>query len=161
MKGWLYYVDFIVWPLIALAILLMDGPTVDFGLGILAWTLIEYGLHAWFLHHTPLGRRIHEAHHAHPHSKEDLDFVPRTITSLSFVVAFFWLTGASFLDFFAGTAAGYGWFITLHHALHHWRISRWHPLYRCKMRHVAHHKIDDCNYGVTTSLWDRVFRTEH
>ena len=28
------------------------------------------------------------------------------------------------------------------------------------MRHPAHHRFENCNYGVTTIFWDIVFRTD-
>jgi sterol desaturase/sphingolipid hydroxylase (fatty acid hydroxylase superfamily) len=27
------------------------------------------------------------------------------------------------------------------------------------MRHLTHHRFDNCNYGVTTSFWDVIFRS--
>ena len=31
--------------------------------------------------------------------------------------------------------------------------------YPAKLRHLAHHRFENCNYGVTTGFWDIVFRT--
>jgi dihydroceramide fatty acyl 2-hydroxylase len=49
----------------------------------------------------------------------------------------------------------YGW---IHYAAHHLRPStQW--LNRRKQIHALHHRARDGHYGVTTSFWDRVFRT--
>lgn len=60
---------------------------------------------------------------------------------------------------YAGFLVGYGAFLFVHYAVHHWTIRPTDTLYRLKMMHAAHHRLDDVNYGVTTTLWDRVFGT--
>ena len=39
--------------------------------------------------------------------------------------------------------------------------SSFKPYRRLCARHKIHHKLPDRNFGVTTSLWDHVFRTDH
>ncbi len=60
---------------------------------------------------------------------------------------------------FAGLLAGYLIFITVHYAVHRWAIEPHSWLYSAKLRHLVHHRFEHCNYGVTTSFWDVVFRT--
>jgi len=60
---------------------------------------------------------------------------------------------------FAGLLLGYLAFIVVHYAVHRWPIEPNSWLYSAKMRHLTHHRFDNCNYGVTTIFWDIVFRT--
>jgi sterol desaturase/sphingolipid hydroxylase (fatty acid hydroxylase superfamily) len=59
----------------------------------------------------------------------------------------------------AGLALGYLAYIAAHHAIHHWRIAPGHVLYALKIRHAMHHRGDEVNFGVVTTLWDRAFGT--
>jgi hypothetical protein len=60
---------------------------------------------------------------------------------------------------FAGLLLGYLAFITVHYAVHRWPIRPNSWLYSAKLRHLTHHRFENCNFGVTTSFWDIVFRT--
>jgi sterol desaturase/sphingolipid hydroxylase (fatty acid hydroxylase superfamily) len=60
---------------------------------------------------------------------------------------------------FTGLLLGYLAFIVVHYAVHRWPIEPNSWLYSAKMRHLTHHRFDNCNYGVTTIFWDIVFRT--
>ena len=52
---------------------------------------------------------------------------------------------------------GWLWYISVHHAVHHWRLSRDGYLYRAKRRHAMHHYSRETgNFGVTTPFWDHV-----
>jgi sterol desaturase/sphingolipid hydroxylase (fatty acid hydroxylase superfamily) len=52
-------------------------------------------------------------------------------------------------------------YISTHHATHHWRIDNgW--IRQRKHWHARHHHSDQpLYYGVTSALWDHVFRTAH
>jgi sterol desaturase/sphingolipid hydroxylase (fatty acid hydroxylase superfamily) len=54
---------------------------------------------------------------------------------------------------------GYLIFIAVHYAVHRLPIEPNSWLYATKMRHLTHHHLENCNYGVTTGFWDVVFRT--
>ena len=47
----------------------------------------------------------------------------------------------------------------VHHATLHFAIQPGDVLYRARVRHMAHHYRDGCNFGVTTGFWDIVFGT--
>lgn len=157
-----YYTDFITIPVLVLLLVFVGGAGVA-GLlfGLAAWTLAEYVIHRVLFHRLPLFREAHDAHHEHPSGRTG-------VTSWQSLAIF----GALFLvlpiGVLAGVALGYLGYITVHHAVHHWRIGPrlrpWgldlpHPLYGLKMRHVMHHRGAELNFGVTTTVWDRVFRT--
>jgi sterol desaturase/sphingolipid hydroxylase (fatty acid hydroxylase superfamily) len=140
-----------------------------FALGLLLWSFIEYSLHRWIFHYEPKsewGKRIHfimhGVHHDYPNDATRLVMPP--VLSIPLGIFFFslyallfggWATGV-----FAGTLCGYLAYDTLHYASHHLPmrsgILRW-----LKQYHLRHHYHDDhTGYGVSSPLWDFVFRTE-
>ena len=129
--------------------------------GLGGWTLIEYGLHRFVLHRLPPFQAMHELHHRHPH---DYIGTPTCVTLTLFVVLAFlpawWLANlwvASALSL--GLLVGYIAYSMTHHAAHHSRSSsEW--MKRRKRLHGLHHQRGHTHhYGVSTSLWDHVFRT--
>jgi len=71
-----YYADFFVLPIVGLA--LAGGSLFRANLvqsliwgiiclsGVVTWTLLEYVLHRYVLHHVPGFEQMHDAHHADP-----------------------------------------------------------------------------------------------
>ncbi len=167
-----YFSEFLLFPpLVVIAILLVfRGSTrpqpviwlLVYGGGLVGWTLIEYLLHRVLFHHAPILSKIHARHH---HAPQDLIGTPAwasALIGLIVVASPSWAT----LGFGLGTAAtaglvtGYLWYDFVHYASHHWRPRRNSYLYRARLRHARHHhRSDSGNFGVTTSVWDRVFGT--
>ena len=129
--------------------------------GVAAWTLLEYLVHRIVFHRYPVGRRLHQLHHDHPN---DPDAERSSISTplIAFPVGFL-LIGAAGVEegsaIFAGLLLGYLDFIVVHYAVHCWPIEPTSWFYSAKMRHLTHHRFENCNYGVTTRFWDIVFRT--
>lgn len=129
--------------------------------GLLLWTLSEYVLHKFLYHELESPLKIgHDLHHAEPHS---LLGVPWWITAIAVVGLYYGL--ASFLDpartgvILAFAWLGYIGYCFLHHAIHHFRWqTRW--FISLRRHHLLHHARHDVNWGVTSDLWDRVFRTK-
>lgn len=167
-----YFADFLVYPLLLglLAWLSLDHEVVRERLvwlaaaatGVAVWTLIEYILHRYVLHGLPPLRQMHARHHASPSELigtpswvsvavfGGLVFAP-LVRSTQASIAY----GAT-----AGLMLGYLWYVAVHHATHHRRARPGSYLHRAKLRHAVHHHAQQpCNFGVTTSLWDRVFGT--
>jgi sterol desaturase/sphingolipid hydroxylase (fatty acid hydroxylase superfamily) len=77
-----------------------------------------------------------------------------------FYGSFYLLIPRGFLPvFFAGFLFGYVCYDTLHYATHHapmrGKLGHW-----LKHHHLRHHYLDkDRGFGVSTPLWDFVFRT--
>lgn len=168
-----YYADFAIYAAllcaIAVAAALVDDRLgrakclVGFLVGAAGWTLLEYLLHRFVLHRLPVLSEMHAVHHVSPRA-----FVG-TPTWLSLTILFcviflpawwgFSINVASGL--LAGVMAGFLWYGILHHAIHHRRprmlASR---LTATSQHHLRHHCCDQGgNFGVTTPLWDFVFRT--
>ncbi len=62
--------------------------------------------------------------------------------------------------FFTGFVLGYLFYDMSHYAVHHLDIKNrmWMKIKTHHMRH--HYKDDDHGYGVSTKIWDLVFRTD-
>jgi sterol desaturase/sphingolipid hydroxylase (fatty acid hydroxylase superfamily) len=130
-------------------------------LGLAAWTLMEYLVHRFVFHRFPVGRRLHQLHHDHP-SDPDAERSSLSTPLLAVPIGALLMGIAGVEDgsaIFAGLLSGYLAFIVLHYAVHRWPIEPDSRFYAAKMRHLTHHHMEGCNYGVTTGFWDVVFRT--
>jgi sterol desaturase/sphingolipid hydroxylase (fatty acid hydroxylase superfamily) len=137
---------------------LATGSAVGVGVG--AWTLAEYVAHRWVMHGrrgpTALSRE-HRAHHADP---EATDPWMRALGYAAIVTPVAVLSAAAGCwPAGAGWALGYAGYEQFHWREHHCPpLGRWERAAR--RRHFAHHCMSArANFGVTTSLWDRVFGT--
>jgi dihydroceramide fatty acyl 2-hydroxylase len=140
-----------------------------FALGVFAWTLAEYVLHRWVFHwckDSPRGRRIHfllhGVHHDYPNDKDRLVMpLPASIPlAVLFAGAFVGGLGARLGEpLFAGFTFGYLIYDGTHYAVHHFKqTTRLGRL--VKRHHMLHHHMDhDGGFGVSSPLWDLVFRT--
>jgi sterol desaturase/sphingolipid hydroxylase (fatty acid hydroxylase superfamily) len=129
--------------------------------GLAAWTLLEYLVHRIVFHRHPVGRRLHGLHHDDP-SNPDAERSSLSTPLVAFPFGFLLIVTAGVEDgsaIFAGLLSGYLIFIFIHYAVHRWTIEPGSWLYPAKMRHLTHHRFDNCNFGVTTNFWDIVFRT--
>jgi sterol desaturase/sphingolipid hydroxylase (fatty acid hydroxylase superfamily) len=131
--------------------------------GAALWTLIEYALHRFVLHRRNVFSMMHARHHASPRA-----FIG-TPTWLSLVV----LASAIFLPAWimtslnvasgvmAGVALGFLWYGILHHAIHHRRprLIASLALTATQRHRLHHHTARRGNFGVTTPVWDWLFRT--
>jgi sterol desaturase/sphingolipid hydroxylase (fatty acid hydroxylase superfamily) len=137
--------------------------------GLFTWTLCEYVLHRWVFHwmdDTPRGRRIHfllhGVHHDFPNDKDRLVMPLGASLPLGavFFGAFYALFGMTVTEpLFAGMVIGYLVYDGTHYAVHHFkqttRVGRF-----IKRHHMLHHHMDhDGGFGVSSPLWDVVFRT--
>ncbi|MDY7104318.1 MAG: sterol desaturase family protein [Actinomycetota bacterium] len=134
-------------------------------LGGALWTLVEYVMHR-FAMHAPRGRgrisRDHLDHHADPDATSaPLRALLYTVVALPFLAAG-WALGRiapRYAAVAAGTYAGFAAYEQVHWRAHHRAPStRWSATAR--QRHFAHHfGAPTTNYGVTTNVWDHLFRT--
>ena len=138
--------------------------------GVVIWTLTEYWLHRLVFHWTkdsPRGRRIHfllhGVHHDFPNDKDRL--VMPLLTSAPLAVIFYTLFyvgfgGVKYAEpVYAGFALGYLAYDGTHYAVHHFKQNSRLGRY-LKRHHMLHHHADhDGGFGVSSPLWDIVFRT--
>jgi len=167
-----YYSDFFVYPALIAGLCAwgLAGATPEaagrwlaFALSSVAvWTLLEYLLHRFVLHHFPYLKEMHHSHHV----EEKAQIGTPTWLSLGVfalvVVLPSWLGLGDRLGsaVTAGLMAGYLWYISVHHIVHHWHPGHSSYVYGLKRRHALHHHADEtANFGVSSSFWDHVFGT--
>ncbi len=143
-------------------------------IGALAfWTLFEYFAHRYLFHYEPrsqAGRRIvyifHGNHHEYPRDKMRLFMPPLPSVLLALVVfsliylfsALIAGSGVYAYMFFPGFISGYLIYVSMHYAIHAFAPPRWAKgLWR--NHHLHHYKEPERAFGVSSTFWDRVFRT--
>jgi len=139
-----------------------------FLLGVLLWTLIEYLIHRYIFHYEPKTRWgkqlhfvIHGVHHDYPNDARRLVMPPVISIPLAFLFfgLFFLIFGSLAPAVFAGLVFGYLCYDMLHYATHHLAMKRGVWLW-LKQYHLRHHfKDDHVGYGISSPLWDYIFRT--
>jgi len=138
-------------------------------LGVLLWTLTEYWLHRLVFHWEPdhaIGSRIHfimhGVHHEHPNDRLRLVMPPAVSVPLSalFLGLFSLVFGTpAAYPVFAGFIVGYLLYDYTHYHVHH-HTPRTELGRRIREQHMRHHFQDHrYGYGVSSPLWDVVFRT--
>jgi sterol desaturase/sphingolipid hydroxylase (fatty acid hydroxylase superfamily) len=139
---------------------------LGFGAGVVVWTLLEYFLHRFAFHQRVFGALVAKEHILH-HAKVDY-FAPPwikvalAVPILGGIVALATLAlGLSLgTSIPIGTLAGYAFYEVLHRRLHvappRGAYGRW-----ARRHHLLHHfGRSDMNHGVTSPVWDIVFRTQ-
>jgi sterol desaturase/sphingolipid hydroxylase (fatty acid hydroxylase superfamily) len=131
--------------------------------GFMSWGLLEYVLHRWVLHGLPsMARRGHAQHHAEPRA---LISTPLFVI-MTGALAIWGLLGlvlpaglAALLVF--GLYAGYNYFALVHHWQHHRGNDLACVAYlgRLERLHHLHHHRQVVNFGISTTIWDRLFGT--
>ncbi len=167
--------------LLAYAVLHAPGSTfpafilAGFVIGLFLWTFAEYTLHRFLFHHkptSPLQERIfflfHGIHHAQPQVKTRLVMpLPVSIPmaalffGLFYVVLGRWLGAPQWVaPLMAGFLTGYLAYDLIHYATHHLPMRSGYAKY-IKRYHMQHHYKDpNTRYGVSSPVWDWVFRTQ-
>ena len=132
--------------------------------GALGWSLAEYLLHR-FRGHAPTGTSVFKTEHLTHHARDYFTPTPRKIAMAAPVIGL--LAVASILA--AGPALG-GVFVTsftltyisyevVHRRIHTHPPRGWYSRL-VRRHHLLHHFVDArLNHGVTSPVWDIVFRT--
>ena len=142
----------------------LSGSTTAAGLsvtgGFIAWGFLEYALHRWLLHGRPsIARRGHARHHA-----DDTALISTPALVVMTTACAMWATLSVVFPtdvaclMVSGLYAGYNYYALLHH-LKHRRWTTLACLAGLERVHRIHHDRHIVNYGVTTTLWDRLLGT--
>ena len=143
-----------------------------FVVGLFAWTLIEYGMHRFLFHvHLPFKsakvREIvngsHFGHHASPRDATKILVHPSYGIVVSSIVygLLYTITGSvlSASGVLVGIWAGFLYYESVHYRVH-LSLSGSGFVARQRRMHFYHHFTNNKRcFGVTTPLWDYVFRT--
>ena len=135
--------------------------------GSLSWSLFEYIIHRYLFHLKVQSKRasrfvfiMHGIHHEYPRDKGRL-FMPVipsiTLASIIFLITRLLLNWNS-LAFFPGFLFGYLMYGSMHYAIHSLPPPKFlKALWR---NHALHHYGEpDKGYGVSSVLWDIIFKT--
>jgi dihydroceramide fatty acyl 2-hydroxylase len=138
--------------------------------GLFAWTLVEYGLHRFVFHWTELhepwktiASGMHMEHHAHT-MQGDLIVAPPA-SCLILATLFYFLFALMTWSFSAAALIESGLFVGfiayewVHYGAHRFLPKSALGKYLRKYHLQHHHKDPDRQFGVTTPIWDIVFRT--
>ncbi|RFD32527.1 fatty acid hydrolase [Pseudomonas sp. GL93] len=156
MSSLAYYLDFFTAPLFAAVALCIAPVHVGQMLaGLLTWTLLEYAVHRFLFH--ARYRQEHWTHHVDVRAYIGVSSW-KTSSAYAVLLLLAWLAGLT--SAFAGVVMGYFYYISVHYVMH--RPDHW--AYRFITGLIANHELHhrkgiEKNFGVSSPLWDHVFRT--
>lgn len=172
LSKFLYFADFVFYPLAGVALiavaLLKNEPlrweqaVAGFAGGLALWSLVEYLIHRFALHGVRYFAAMHDMHHADPRALvgSPLWLSLGAMCAGSLLPLWLLIGLGTACTVTAGVMLGYIYFSLLHHVVHHRSARRGTYLWRLKRRHARHHYgKTPCNFGVITSVWDRIFGT--
>lgn len=143
--------------------------TYTFLSGLFIWSFLEYAIHRWIMHRDwehPLSNRTTRWHLAHHHHPEDVIHLqwPIRFTMIGYIglyLAAYLITGNKILAgiCIAGACTGYLLFEYIHHMVHF--ATPTSKFARARRRyHLIHHYAEpERAFGVTSPVWDFIFRT--
>jgi sterol desaturase/sphingolipid hydroxylase (fatty acid hydroxylase superfamily) len=148
---------------------------LGFLLGVFLWTLTEYLLHRFVFHfraRSPWQERIiylfHGIHHHQPQIKTRLVMPPvvsiplaAALYALIYLIWAILLKAPQWVDLLAaGLILGYLVYDMIHYATHHFPMKRGYLKFLRKYHMQHHFKTPGQRFGVSSPLWDTVFRTQ-
>ena len=135
--------------------------------GLATWTLTEYCLHRYMFHFIPFNKFteriryvVHEVHHEFPNDTDRVFMPPLpALIILSFFFGLFYLImGTTVFAFLPAFELGYFLYSFIHYGIHAKKAPK--PLEHLWKHHILHHfKYPDEAFGVSSILWDLIFRT--
>jgi dihydroceramide fatty acyl 2-hydroxylase len=136
--------------------------------GLLIWSLLEYAAHRGSFHHEPqsegqlaVAYLVHGVHHAYPDDSRRW-MMPLAVTvplALVLYGLFSLALGRVAAGVFGGFLHGYLTYDLLHYFIHRGRMPTRVGRF-LRQYHLAHHyTAPDRHFGVSSPLWDVVFRT--
>jgi sterol desaturase/sphingolipid hydroxylase (fatty acid hydroxylase superfamily) len=139
-----------------------------FLLGFIFFTLLEYLAHRHLFHMEPSTKvkakiqyTVHGVHHEFPRDKDRLAMPP--LLAMVYIVGLYFLfrflLGDMVYAFLPGILIGYGTYLFVHYAVHAYQPPK-NFLKVLWIHHGIHHYKDPNRaYGVSSPLWDYIFRT--
>lgn len=151
-----YFVDFFTTPLLVAASLFMgEWSAALFLLGMLLWSLLEYGLHRFSFHRH--FRKDHWAHHVSPQDYIGISGLLTSVLLVLLAIGAYCLHGVAL---FSGFACGYFLYLFVHYCIHQPDHIVHRLLPALVHNHEKHHQRGvEKNFGVTSPLWDYVLGT--
>lgn len=135
--------------------------------GLFSWSLTEYLLHRWvfhFVNETKWAQRfhyiVHGVHHEYPRDEQRLFMppLPSYIYAAMFFGIFYLCMGNYAFFFMPGFVNGYSIY-----SFTHWAIHKFQPpkglQFLWKHHNMHHYRTNEKAFGVSSTLWDHVFKT--
>lgn len=135
--------------------------------GMFAWSFAEYLLHRFLYHKiedasydSGLQYLFHGVHHQYPHdqTKIVLPPVPSLLIAALLTGFFYLLMGRYSLLFSPGFMIGYSLYMWIHYIVHKYPIPAKHNFW-WRHHNIHHYQQHDRAFGVSSPLWDIIFRT--
>lgn len=136
--------------------------------GFASWSFFEYVLHRYLFHiaesafkgSARLQYVLHGVHHEYPNDAQRtlMPTLPKILLTLPFLGIYWLIFGKAGAFFASGFMMGYYVYSLIHYSIHRFKAPKFlKPLWEHHHRH--HHLHDDMAFGVSSTLWDRVFNT--
>ncbi|RNL85923.1 fatty acid hydroxylase [Sinomicrobium pectinilyticum] len=136
--------------------------------GAVFFTFIEYIMHRYFYHmpattekRKKIAYTMHGVHHDYPKDKSRLAMPP--VLSLIIATVFFVLYRAVMGDyafgFLAGFLMGYNAYLGVHYSVHAFKVPNNFLKVLWYHHSIHHYREPDRAFGVSSPLWDHIFRT--
>lgn len=136
--------------------------------GMLSWSLFEYLMHRYLYHMVPSNKikgyiqyNMHGVHHEYPKDKGRLAMPPLVIIVIAFMFLYLFklFMGDYTYAFTPGFLFGYASYLCVHYIVHAFQPPQ-NAFRVLWINHSIHHYKDpDVAFGVSSPLWDHVFRT--
>ncbi len=139
-----------------------------FAAGLFFFTFVEYIMHR-YLYHIPatsekkkkISYTMHGVHHDYPKDKSRLAMPP--VLSLIIVTVLFIIYRAVLGDyvfgFLAGFLIGYAAYLAVHYSVHAFKVPNNFLKVLWQHHSIHHYRESDRAFGVSSPLWDHIFRT--
>ncbi|HYG39103.1 MAG TPA: sterol desaturase family protein [Cytophagales bacterium] len=146
-------------------------PLVIIGIfvaGFLIFTLIEYIVHRYLFHmgtesevKVKIQYAVHGIHHEYPKDKDRLAMPPllSSILAAVFFFSFRAMMGDYVFAFLPGFVLGYASYLFVHYIVHAYQPPKNFFKILWINHGIHHYKDHDVAFGVSSPLWDVVFRT--
>ena len=136
--------------------------------GMVTWTFAEYLMHRYvfhFINDMKVVKAFHYAMHGyhhevpHDHNRLFMPPVPALLFLSLFFGIFYLFMGKIAWFFLPGFEIGYLLYSVVHYTVHT-RVPKNKYLHKLWLHHANHHyKYPESAYGVSSQLWDKVFKT--
>ncbi len=139
-----------------------------FFVGLLVFSLVEYLMHRYLFHmatYTELRRKIqysfHGVHHDYPKDKDRLAMPPVVSITIATILLFLLrlVMGDFVFAFLPGFLTGYAGYLFVHYIVHAYQPPK--NIFKTLWVHhgIHHYKNHERAFGVSSPLWDYIFRT--
>ncbi|TRX49821.1 fatty acid hydroxylase [Fulvivirga sp. M361] len=163
----LYAGGLIYWSIVNTSLSPMITVTL-FLTGLFVFTFVEYLMHRYLFHmetYTKLRKKLqyafHGVHHDYPRDKDRLAMPPPmsiTVATVLLILLRF-VMGDFVFAFLPGFLMGYAAYLFVHYIVHAYQPPK--NIFKTLWVHhgIHHYKNDEKAFGVSSPLWDYIFRT--